>query len=145
MPLRNGKTNCTGIWELKTDPLTPEMTLLLTGFWSLMGFDKINLVDTFVSLLESLGQEGAIDQFSPSANFYHHLCQVDWCSWQRSPLRQLMNKPMRIFNNRKACGLGKLLPAEGITQSLCGKSLVTKWLWVSHTVEENMHVTQVRC
>lgn len=70
------EANCTHIWELKTDLITSYMTLLFEGLQSLMCLERINLLDSFVSLLESLGQEGAIDQFSPSANFYHHLCQV---------------------------------------------------------------------
>lgn len=128
MPLRNGKSDCKRIWELKTDQLILYQILLFAGLWTSMSLERIYLWDTFVSILESPGQKGAIDWFSPSANF----CQVDWCSWQRSPLRGLMNKPMRIFNNRKACRPGKILLTGGITQSLPGKSLVMLWRWVTH-------------
>lgn len=102
------------------------------GLWSFTCSERINILDTFVTMLESLEQGGAIDPFSPSASFYHHLCQVYWCGWQRTPLRWLMNKPMIIFNNRKAWGLGKILTVGGITKSLHRKSLVILLLWVTH-------------
>lgn len=130
--LRNAKSDCKYILELKTDLLILYTTLLFAGLWSFMCLKRINLLDAFVSILESLGQEGAIDQFSPSANSYHHFCQVGSCGLQRSPLSWLMNKPMRIFNNRKACGLGKIFLVEGIAQNLHGTSLVMLLLWVPH-------------
>ena len=38
-----------------------------------------------------------------------------------------MNKPMRIFNNRKTCGLGKILTTESITKT-------STWDIFGHTV-----------
>lgn len=117
-------------------------TLLCSGLQSFMYLERINLWDTFVSVLESLGQ-GAIDRFSPSANFCHHLHQVDWCGWQRSPLRQFMNMPMRIFNNRKACKA---------RQDITSRRHISKSTWeiLGHAVasgyackREYMHVTWV--
>lgn len=91
--------------------------------------DKASDINVLLPVTEKLLK---IDPFSPSASFYHHLCQVYWCGWQRTPLRWLMNKPMIIFNNRKAWGLGKILTVGGITKSLHRKSLVILLLWVTH-------------
>ena len=127
MLMRDEKSDCKHIWELKTDLLIVSMPLLFAGLWSFLCSERINLLDTFVSVLECFEQGGPIDQFSPYASFYHHLCQVYWFGWQRTSLRWLMNKPMRIFNNRKTCGLGKILTTESITKT-------STWEIFGHTV-----------
>ena len=78
------KSQIANTFESWTDLLIVSMPLLFAGLWSFLCSERINLLDTFVSVLECFEQGGAIDQLSPCASFYHHLCQVYWFGWQRT-------------------------------------------------------------